>query len=371
MKLAIVNDDLIQHGGQENILEELLNIFPNADLYCSVISKEWKVRLTDKGIKYHTSFLDKWPFITKLTRYVSPFLLHNLAYESFDFTNYNVVLSSSSRFSHHIITKPSTVHLCYMHSPGRMIWNSYEYFKDETFGILSALKKIGRVFLSYALGFMRMEDYISAQRVDFFAANSSVSKMRIEKYYGRDADIIFPFVDKISMEEPRGSGDYFVVISRLAAWKKIELVIDACIKGNFKLKIIGTGSDEKRLKNIASGNPLVEFLGYVSDAEKTKVISESKALIQPQLEDFGIVPLEANALGKPVICYGKGGALDTQVEGETALFFNSQDIDTLLNALNNFDSSDYDPNVCIKNAERFSKQAFRQQIIDFVEKNIK
>lgn len=371
MKLAIVNDDLIQHGGQENILEELLNIYPDADLYCSVISKEWKEYLTNRGIKYHTSFLDKWPFITKISRYVAPFLLHTLAYESFDFTGYDVVLSSSSRFSHHIVTKPSTVHLCYMHSPGRMLWNSYDYFKDETFGIFYALKKIGHIFLSYALGFMRMGDYISAQRVDFFAANSSVSKRRIKKFYGRDADLIFPFVADISTEDSFETGDYFVVISRLVAWKRVELVIDACIRGNYKLKIIGTGSDEKRLRKIANGNPLIEFLGRVSNAEKYRVILESKALIQPQLEDFGIVPLEANALGKPVICFGKGGVLDTQIEGETALFFNSQDVETLLAALNTFNSSNYDSKVCIKNSERFSKQVFRQQIINFVEKNFK
>ncbi len=367
MRIAVVSDDLIQHGGQELVNKAFLDIFPNAELYSSAISPEWKAYLKSKNIKFHVSFADKIPFFYKLYRYYAPFLLHNLAFESFNLDAYDLVLSSSSRFAHTVLTKPKTTHVSYMHSPGRMFWLTDDYFKNESYGILKPLKKFARSFLSYFLLYQRMLDYVAAQRVNAFLANSEVVKKRIKKFYGRDSTVISPPIDlKPFKNLPVKNGDYFLVVTRLAAWKRVDIAIEACLHLNLKLKIIGGGPDMPRLENLAKKSPLIEFMGAVSDDIKLETLAGSKALIQTQYEDFGIVPLEANAAGKVVLAYGKGGVLETMQKGKTAEFFYNQNAESLKQLLISFDSTRYDIKECTKNAERFDLSVFRQNLLNFI-----
>lgn len=361
MKLAIVCDDLIQHGGAEKVVEEFVDMFPDAPIYTSVASKDWLEKLSKKGRIVKTSFLQKFPFSAKLNRYYSPFLLHVLAFESFDFSKFDVVLSSSSRFAHFIITKPATKHICYMHSPGRMFWESHDYFEKETYGILKPLRALAMPFLKIPLLYLRLADYSASKKVDKLIANSKSTQAKIKKYYGRESEIIFPFIDFKKFENVRPeNGDYFLIVTRLASWKKVDIAIEACNQLNSKLKIIGDGPDLERLKSLAG--PTIEFLGYVDNEEKIEVMRKCRALIVTQKEDFGIVPLEIMACGKPVIAFGKGGAKETVVESKTGEFFDEQTATSLAEVLKSFDLQKYNSEDCKSRAKEFDKKIFIDKV---------
>jgi len=367
MKIAIISDDLIQHGGQERMLEALLDLYPHAHLYASIISETWKEHLTKRKVSFTTSKLELLPFSVKLSRYYAPFLVHNIAYESFNLNDYDLVISNTSRFSHNVITKPTTIHISYMHSPGRMFWMTNEYFKAESYGFLKPFKKLGRSFLFPFLAYERMLDYTSAQRIDAFIANSEEIKKRISKYYKRDSVVVYPFIDVSKLSTTKHtSEDYFLIVTRLVAWKRVDLAINACLKNNLKLKIVGDGSDRARLEKIADKSPLIEFLGAAPDSDKIPVLQKCKALIQTQHEDFGIVPIEANAAGKIVLAYGRGGVLETMVKGVTAEYFNEQTVDSLEKLLISFDPAKYDINECTKNAARFDRSVFNKNMLNYI-----
>ncbi len=360
MKIALVCDDLIQFGGQERLILALHELWPDAPIFTSVVSEKWKKICEEKKILLKVSFMQKLPWIEKLNRFYSVFLFHQLAFESFDFTGYDVILSVSARYSHCIITKPQTIHICYMNSPGRMIWEPHLYFRKENFGVLRYFSKI---FLSFPLSLLRAGDYSSAQGVDYFIANSLTSKNRIKKYYGRDSIVIHPFAD-IKPFENTDSGNFFLVISRLNAWKRIDTAVEACTRLKIPLRVIGTGPDLIRLKRIAGDT--VEFLGYVREEVKSEMLGKCTALINTQEEDFGIVPVEAMAHGKPVIAYGNGGVCETVEPGITGEFYYEQTADSLMEVLEFFDSKKYDPDICKKSAERFTKYEFLTSVQRYV-----
>lgn len=361
MKLAIVFDDLIQKGGAERVLEEISDIFPDAPIYTSVASKEWKNSFSEKGRVLKTSFLQNFPFAVKLNRFYSVLLLHILAFESFDFTDFDIVLSFSSRYAHFIVTKPSTKHICFMNSPGRMFWEPFDYFKYETFSLPALLRSLAKFLLTLPLFYIRLADYYSSKKVDKFYANSITSKKRINKYYGRDADVIYPFVDVKKFENVKTEvGDYYVVITRLVSWKKVDIAIKACEDVNEKLKVIGSGPDTNRLKTLSNGN--TDFLGYIGDEMKMELIRKCKAVIVTQKEDFGIVALEAMACGKPVIAFGEGGATETIVPGITGEFFYEQTSLSLEKVIKDFNPADYSPDSCKEQASHFDKSIFQKEI---------
>jgi glycosyltransferase involved in cell wall biosynthesis len=367
MKIALVCDDLIQFGGQERLVASLTDLYPGAPLYTTVASEKWIKICADKNIQLHTSFMQKLPKIEKLNRYYSVFLLHILALESFDFSEFDVVLSVSSRFAHGVITKPTTKHICYMNTPGRMIWEPESYFKYEDFGYLRPLKFLAKIFINPVLNWMRRWDYTAAQRVDYFIANSKTPQERIKKYYGRDSVVVYPFFEnpkKPSKKERTQQDGYYLLISRLQPWKRVDIAVECCSENKRKLKIIGTGSYENELKKTAAD--CVEFLGYVNEEEKGKLIYGCTALIQTQYEDFGIVPLEALSRGKPVIAFGKGGVTEIVSPGVTGEFFMEQDADSLEKVINSFDPKKYDPKACITASSRFSKENFLRSVQDFV-----
>jgi glycosyltransferase involved in cell wall biosynthesis len=369
MKVAIVCDDLIQFGGAERVLMAVHEIWSDAPIYTSAASRKWTRICKEENIDLRVSFMQRFPFIEKAYRYYAPFFFFCGAFESFDLKGYDVVLSVSSRFAHGVITRPETIHICFMNTPGRMIWETEGYFENESYGYLKPIKRIAMPFLSPFLTLLRLWDYSASARVDHFIANAEVSRSRIKKYYQRESQVIYPFAEMPDPAKVRTEkGDYFLVITRLNSWKKVDIAVKACSSLGLPLKVIGEGPDRQRLEKMASSS--VSFLGYVPEEEKVKLILGCRALIQTQKEDFGIVPLEVMALGKPVIAFGEGGVLETVQPGETGEFYYSQTQEALSEVLKNFHESVYLSNVCIDRAGLFSKKNFQNNLRDFVDEKV-
>ena len=360
LKIAVGHDDLtVPYAGGDKIFAAIAEIFPQADIFTSMITDQWRRRLSGRQII--STFMQKIPLKRKLQKAL--FLLYPIAFESIDLSDYDLVISSSSRFGHGVITKPETTHICYMHSPGRMFWEPERYFQDSP--------KLGKI-LSPLLSYLRLWDYTAAQRVDQFIANSENIARKIKKYYGREAAVIYPFVDldrfKFAGGAAGSSGDYFLVVTRLAPWKRVDIAVQAAQEAGLPLKVVGSGPGLAHLKKLAGGK--VEILGGVSDAELEELYRNCQAFIMTQEEDFGITALEAQALGKPVIAYGAGGALETVVEGKTGEFFSSQTAQALGAVLKKFKPGRYDPQACRAQAERFSQERFRKEILSLVGRSL-
>lgn len=373
MKIALVFDDLIQFGGAEALLLTIHDLYPNAPVYTSVVSDKWIGRCKDLKIDLKTSFMQKLPFKKLFNRLYGLLGLHALAFAQFNLDQFDLVLSISARFAHGIITKPGTINVCYMNSPGRMFWESHNYLERET---------IPMVLVVPFISLLRLWDFTAAQRVDYFIANSHAVHDRIIKYYHRDSIIIYPCISDAGPSichsgvvdvpglsatgPPQNDDAFFLVITRLNAWKRVDIAIEACKKLSIPLKIIGTGSDLKRLKKISDGR--VEFLGHLNDQAKYEAILGCRALIVTQKEDFGITALEAMACGKPVIAYRSGGVLETVVDGVTGAFFDEQTLESLAGILVIFDSSIYKPEDCKNQAGRFSQKRFAKELDDSLKK---
>lgn len=367
MRVALVHDDLIQFGGAEKVLLALHELFPDAPIYTSIVSSEWKKVLEKQNISYQTSFMQKLPKIFQWYRQYALTLSYCLAFEGLNFNAFDVVISSSSRFAHGIITRPETLHICYMHSPGRMLWEPSSYFEGEPIR-KGAIKRFAFLLSQFPLSYLRLWNRTAAQRVDKFIANSDVVKAKIRRFYNRDSFVIHPFCDvgyfsQGSTEEAKEP--YFLILSRLSAWKRIDIAIQACNELNVRLLIAGEGPAKKRLEKMAGGK--VRFLGYVTEDEKKKLLKNCIALIFPQNEDFGITPLEAMASGRPVIAYKDGGALETLVEGKTGEFFYPQTKEGLSTVLSKFDPKRYLKSDCVDRALQFDKSVFLSSLKNLVE----
>ena len=271
------------------------------------------------------------------------------------------MLSSSSAFGKGVIVKPGTLHVCYCHTPMRWCWNYNEYVEREQLG------KMARRILPFLITWLRVWDQTSAMRVDHFIANSPVVAERIEKYYRRESVVIPPPVEasRFLFDPASQPGDYFLVLSRLAPYKRIDLAIQACNALQVPLVIIGGGRDEKQLKAMAG--PTVRFLGRLSDSEVLEYIAHCRAFLFPGEEDFGITPLEVQASGRPVIAYGAGGALASVVEGVTGTFFYEQTVESLTAVLASFDERRYHPQTIRNHALDFDKPRFQRRILQFIE----
>lgn len=362
MKVAIVCDDLIQWGGAEEVVKGLSEIFPEAPIYTTIATKKWKKYFGDKNRMVTTSFLQKFPFAVFLNRYYSVFNLHVLAIESFDFRDYDLVVSCSSRYAHFSITRPTTKHFCYLNTPGRMFWEPREYFDKETFGVSAFLKRAAYAFISPYLTYIRLADKAAFSRIDAVVSNSITTQNRLKKYFNIESKIIYPFFRKKELSTNDIDNEkYFLVLTRLVSWKKVDIAIKACNELNLRLKIIGRGPDLSRLKALAGKN--VEFYDNASDEQKWLLLSRCSALINTQKEDFGIVPLEAMSVGKPVVAYGKGGAMETVQEGTTGIFFEEQTVESLKRVLSKFDSFKFNPENCRRQADKFSFELFKSSIL--------
>ncbi|KKS05431.1 hypothetical protein A3K01_04485 [candidate division WWE3 bacterium RIFOXYD1_FULL_43_17] len=364
MKVAIVCDDLVQHGGAEKIVEAVSDIFPDAPIYTTVATKRWRDHFLSKNRRVVTSFLQKFPFAAKLNRYYSVCYFHVLAIESFDFSDYDLVFSISSRYAHFAITNPSTKHICYLNTPGRMFWEPFDYFEKEDFGVPDFLKGTAMFFVRPFISLMRLADVPAMKRVDQVISNSKTTQERLKKYHRVESSLIHPFYSPPAKAKSGGKDNYYLILTRLVSWKRVDIAIRACERLGKKLKIVGEGPDMKRLRSLAGES--AEFLGRVTDEKKWELLAGCRALINTQKEDFGIVPLEAMASGKPVIAYKAGGALETVVEGETGVFFEQQTSESLSNCIEKFEKMTFDQNSCIKRAEQFSFENFKCSILEKV-----
>lgn len=359
LKVAIVHDWLTNIGGAERVVESLLKAYPQADLYTSVYNE---ARLSQFKGRVTTSFLQHWP-LARRKHQLFP-VLRTLAFESFDLSGYDLVVSSSSAEAKGVITPTETLHVSYIHTPVRYYWSNYEqYLEDPGFG---ALNPLIRLITPFFVRRMRRWDYAAAQRPDVLVANSQTVADRITKYYKRSSELVYPPVDieRFSKGDISDKG-YFLVVSRLVSYKRFDLAVAACSRLGLKLIVAGDGPELKRLKSMAG--PTIEFKGHLSDAEITELYQGCTAFLFPGEEDFGITPVEAMACGKPVVAFGKGGAAETVVDGKTGLHFTEQTIESLVDALRKFGHIKWDHAAILAHAEGFSEARFIKEIYDVVE----
>ncbi len=359
MNIAIVHDWLNQMGGAEGVLEVLMDMYPGAPLYTSIY---WREGMPDayKQWDIRTSFLDRWPLIKRKHQVFLPF--YPLAFERFDFAGYDVVISNKSGFCHGIITPPETLHICYCLTPTRYLWDTANYIRREGLG------KLAQAALVPFLAQLRMWDRLAADRVDAFIAISQAVRQRIAKYYRRDSVVIYPPVHTDRFEMAARHEDYYLVVSRLVPYKRIDLAVEAFNRLGKPLVIIGEGRDRKALEALA--RPNVTFLGRLPFEQVRDHMARCRALIFPGLEDFGITPVEAQASGRPVIAFAGGGALDTVQDGRTGILFREQTPESLMDAVARCEATPFDPGALRANAERFSVQEFRRQLTAFVEQEL-
>lgn len=361
-KIALVHDWLPFMGGAERVLSDFVEVYPDAPIYTLLCNKD-KMEEPIASAKIITSHLQKGNKEIKNHRKLFPFM--PTAIENFDLNGYDVVLSDSSSVAKGVITSPATVHICYCHSPMRYAWE----FSHEYAGQMAGKGKLKNKILNYFMTGIRLWDYASAARVDYFIANSAHVAKRIKKHYKRDAVVIHPPVRCNLFSLSDVDGDYFLCVSRLQEYKRVDLAIQACNELGVKLKIIGAGPDEAKLKAMAG--PTIEFLGRASDEVMKQCYAECKAFLFPGEEDFGITPLEAQASGRPVIAYGKGGALETVIEGKTGTFFAEQTVESLVDAMKRFETMTFDKMELRKHAEEFDDEVFKRKIKEFVDEKVK
>ena len=374
MKTAIVYDRVNKWGGAEKVLIALHEIYPDAPLYTSVYSPE-KAPWAKVFPKVIPSFMQKLPILKnyhELLGWLTP-----IAYETFNFDEYDLVISVTSEAAKGIITKPKTLHICYCLTPTRYLWSGYEeYLRNPPRNLswIPLYKYISKPFLFYT----KYWDYIAAQRPDVMVGISTAVKTRIKKYYERESELIYPPVDTKKYEIRNTKYEkikpgYYLITGRLVPYKKIDLAIEAFIELGYPLVVVGTGSEEKKYKSKYKFKKNIIFKGFVSDEELVGLYQGAKAFIHPQEEDFGITAVEAQAAGIPVIAYKKAGALDTVVEGKTGVFFKEQTIESLIKAVKYYDDSNHrskQPQNCINNAKQFSKERFIKEFKALVDKNI-
>ncbi len=357
MKLALVHDWLNQIGGAEDVLAHLVDRYPDAPVYTSMYAPDlmpaayrtWDIR---------TTWMDRLPGIHEHHQRYLP--LYPLAWQGVDLSGYDVVLSNKSGFCHGVRTGLDTLHICYCLTPTRYVWNLGPYLDRENFGrnVRLAARIVSRLF--------RRWDYAAAQRVDHFIAISSEIQARIRDYYHRDSTIIYPPADTGRFVPSSTVEDYFLIVSRLVPYKRIDLAVQACTQLGLPLLIGGKGRDHARLEAMAG--PTVQFLGYVPDEDLPDLFARCRAFIFPGLEDFGITPIQAQAAGRPVIAFRGGGALDTVIPGKTGQFFEEQTVESLMQALQSFDPTCYDPTVLRAHALQFDSAVFHQAIAAYVER---
>mgnify|MGYP000889324510 CR=1 FL=1 len=360
--VAIVHDWLVTYAGAERVLEEIINCFPEADLFAIVdfIPKNERSFLKDKPVK--TSFIQKLPFAKKKYRTYLPFM--PLAVEQFDLSGYDIVISSSHAVAKGVITGPDQLHISYVHSPMRYAWDLQHQYLKET-GLDRGLKGW---LAKRELHKLRMWDLRTANGVDHFLANSRFIARRIWKVYRREATVIYPPVDVDSFSLCEQKEDFFLTASRMVPYKKIDLIAEAfSLMPDKRLYIIGDGPDFDKVKSKSGAN--VELLGYQPFEVLRDYMQRAKAFVFAAEEDFGIVPVEAQACGTPVIAYGKGGALETVTEDETGLFFDAQTTSSIIEAVQRFeDMKDrFIPAKIREKSLRFSKDRFKREFMSFVD----
>ncbi|MEN8252613.1 MAG: glycosyltransferase, partial [Patescibacteria group bacterium] len=327
LRVAIVHDFLLYSGGAERVLKDICELYPNAPIYTLLYNEE-KMQKDFGNKEIVTSFLQKWPkFLRKRHKFLLPFF--GSAVESFDFREFDLIISSSGAWSKGIVTRLNTKHIAYIHSPMRYVWDENEYYFRKNVG------KKNNFCIRALLSYLRIWDYQAAQRPDALVVNSLYTQRRIEKYYRRDADVVYPgvsineyYAKKIIQRE------HFLIISRLSEYKNVALAIETCNKLQLPLVVVGEGREYNKLKGLAG--PTIEMVGWVSDREKIEYLKKTRAFLFPSEDDFGIVSVEAMRMGVPVIALGKGGASEIITPNVSGELFEEPTVEMMADAVRRF-----------------------------------
>lgn len=361
MKIAIIHYWFIAQRGGEKVVEELCDLYPDADIYSLVVDRDaLPPRVAMRNI--FTSFIDKLPFAKRWYKHYLP--LMPLALEQFDLRGYDLIVSSESGPAKGVLTSPDTLHICYCHTPMRYVWDMYRDYMSNS-------GRLKRFFMAPLLHYLRLWDRLSADRVDHFVANSANVARRIAKHYRREADIVYPpvAVDDFFISEEHD--DYYLMVGQLVGYKRADLAVKTFTRTGRRLVVIGEGEQMRMLRETAGKN--VEFLGRQPFGVLRDHYARCQALVFPGEEDFGIVPLEAMASGRPVIAFGKGGALETVVDGRTGVFFHEQTEDALLDAVERFEGmkNEFVPAEIRAHACQFGPERFRSELSKIIETQLR
>ncbi|MFM9022485.1 MAG: glycosyltransferase [Solirubrobacterales bacterium] len=354
MRIALVHDFLLDLRGAERVLLELCEMYPQADIFTAVYDPAG-TQGRFEGRRVVTTSLQKLRPTAQNFRPLLPF--YPGAIEALDLRGYDLVISSSSAWAHGVLPDEGAVHVCYCHNPFRYAWNERE-------ATLAARGPVMRTALAQVLRRWRQWDFIAAQRVDAYVANSQTTRQRIERYFAREATVLHPPVE-ISRFEPGPVGDHYLVLSELMAHKRIEVAVRAFSSLGLPLVVAGNGPDARRLQRLAG--PSVRFVGRVSDPEAERLLQGSQALVVCATEEFGIAAVESQAAGRPVVALRAGGLLETVVEGETGIFFDRPEPDVLAEAVEAFDPSPISPERCVEQARHFGPARFRERFSAIVD----
>lgn len=366
MKFALVTDWLTTFAGSERVVKSIYELYPS-DVFCLVSDEH---ALKEMGIpveRVKQSFISSLPFAKKKYRNYLPFF--PLAIEQFDLTDYNVVISSSHAVAKGVITRHYQLHICYCHTPVRYAWDLYHQYLREA----NLEKGLRSMIAKLVLHYIRIWDFSSASRVDFFIANSNYTARRIKKIYGRDAEVIYPPVNITNFPLSENKENFYLTASRMVPYKMIPMVIEAfSLLPDRKLVVIGDGPDYGKAKKLAKGHKNIRLLGYQPTEVLREYMQKAKAFIFAAEEDFGIMPVEAMACGTPVIAFARGGATETVVDGKTGLFFHEQTPQALIEAIKHFEKIEdkLDPKEIRKNAEKFSEENFKRKFENFVSSKV-
>lgn len=363
MKIAILHYWWVTNRGGEAVVKAITELYPEADLFLHVYDKEILPKTLGENFKgnIYTTFISKLPGATKHYQKYLP--LMPLALEQIDLTSYDLIISSESGPSKGVVTRPDALHICYCHSPMRYVWDMYhDYLKGAGLFIKALFPLIAH--------WLRVWDRASADRVDFFIANSTFVASRIRKFYRRESEVLFPPVNVREFDHTRDREHFYLYLGQLVPYKRADLVLDAFNQLNLPLVIIGEGEQYEEIKSKAKPN--IKVLGRQSFETVKEHLERCKALVFPGLEDFGIVPVEAMAAGAPVIAYKKGGVLDTVVDGKTGVFFDEQTVDALKNAVQKVEKSEvlFDAQVLKTHADQFEKAIFQQKLKNIIESKL-
>ena len=361
MKIALVHDFLLKLGGAERVLKVLTEMFPEAPVFCLLYDQEAVGKVFPEE-RIQPSFLQNYPaFIRKKYRY----LTHKMprAIEELDFSGYDLVISSSSAFAHGIVVPSGTTHICYCHSPMRYAWDWKNEYLEE-----NKIDDLKSIFYSMLIRSLREWDFVAADRPDFYLANSKNVQGRLKKYYKMNSEVLYPPVDMDRFEVADEHENFFLIVSTLTPYKKIDLAVELFNKIQRKLVIIGDGPSSEYLKSIAGDN--VEFMGFQDDDVVQEKMKKCRALIFPGEEDFGITPVEAMACGKPVLGYARGGLLETVIPGKTGELFDEQNLGSMEDGLARLMHNEqfYRPETIRKWAEQFSRQIFEKKLTAIIKK---
>jgi glycosyltransferase involved in cell wall biosynthesis len=355
MKIAVVHDYFTQMGGAEKVAEEIYNMLPGADLFATVALRD-KMPETLRDVPIRTSWMQKLPKMKQYYRLYFP--LYPFAVRSLDLSAYDLIVSSSSGYVKGVRAGSDAIHVCYCHTPMRWVWSFDSYSSRESFG--SGLRAI----LPTLIRGLRSWDEGASRQPDHFVANSMSVAARISRAYGRSAEVIVPPIDIHRFKLSLDPGSHYLVLARLVSYKRIDLAVSAFTQMGRKLIVIGSGPALDDLK--ANAGPTVEFVGRVSDEEVDRLVSRCRALIFPGEEDFGMAPLEVAAAGRPTIAFRAGGALETVVDGVTGLFFDTQSVEALVQAVEVFEAREWSPIAIRRHAEKFSTEVFRERFTKFL-----